>query len=78
MEQEQSTSSNWKTTWMIVGGIAGALIGVGAVYLYVRSVAAEQGGRALEPRSVKPVAVVSVGLAILGVLRQIANLGTED
>ncbi len=75
---EQSTRSNWKTTWMIAGGIAGALIGVGAVYLYERSVEAEQGGTALTPRPVKPVAAVSVGLAILGVLRQIASLGVEE
>ena len=77
MEQEQSTGSNWKMTWMIVGGIAGALIGVGAVYLYIRSVEAEQGGAALAPRPVKPTAAVSIGLAVLGLIRQFANLGAE-
>jgi hypothetical protein len=76
--QEEPTGSNWKTTWMIVGGIAGALIGVGAAYLYIRSVEAEQGGVALAPRTVKPTAAVSVGLTVLGLLRQIASLGAEE
>lgn len=75
---EQKPTRDWKTTWMIAGGIAGALIGVGAVYLYIRSVEAEQGGTALAPRPVKPTAAVSVGLSVLGLLRQIANLGIED
>ena len=75
---EEQATPKWKTQLMIFGGIAGALIGAGAAYLYVRSVEAEQGGQVLEPRRVKPVAAVSVGLAILGVLRQIASLGTED
>ena len=63
---------------MLLGGIAGALIGVGAAYLYVRSVDAEQGGLALTPRPVKPTAAVSVGLSVLGLLRQIANLGMDE
>jgi hypothetical protein len=78
MEQEQSTNPNWKMTWMIAGGIAGALIGVGAVYLYIRSVETEQGGTALTPRPVKPTAAVSVGLTVLSLLRQIASLGAEE
>jgi len=75
--EEQSTPK-WKTQLMIFGGIAGALVGVGAVYLYIRSVEAEQGGTALAPRPVKPAAVVSVGLAVLGLLKQIAGLGAEE
>jgi len=75
---EQQPTRNWKTSWMIAGGIAGALIGVGAVYLYIRSVEAEQGGTAPAPRPGKPTAAVSVGLTVLGLLRQIASLGQED
>ena len=75
---EPNPSSNWKTKLMLLGGIAGALIGVGAAYLYVRSVDAEQGGLALAPRPVKTTAAVSVGLSVLGLLRQIANLGMGE
>jgi len=68
---------DWKTQLMVLGGIAGALVGVSAAYLYVRSVEAEQGGPALAPRPVKPAAAMSVGLSVLSLLRQIASLGTE-
>jgi hypothetical protein len=75
---ETNPGSNWKTKLMLLGGIAGALVGVGAAYLYVRSVDAEQGGLALAPRPVKPTAAVSVGLSVLGLLRQIASLGMDE
>ncbi len=52
--------------------------GTGAAYLYVRSVEAEQGGTALSLRPVRPTAAVSVGLAVLGLLRQIASLGMDQ
>jgi hypothetical protein len=75
---EKSPGMDWKTKLLLFGGIAGALIGAGAAYLYVRSVEAEQGGTALTPRPVKPTAAVSVGLSVLGLLRQIASLGVEE
>ena len=75
---EQQSGLSWKTKLMIFGGVLGALVGAGGAYLYVRSVEAEQGGTALSPRPVKPTAAVSVGLAVLGLLRQIANLGMEE
>jgi len=75
---EQQSGLSWKTKLMLFGGILGALVGAGGAYLYVRSVEAEQGGTALSPRPVKPTAAVSVGLAVLGLLRQIANLGMEE
>ena len=75
---EQKEGANWKTQLMLFGVVAGALVGAGAAYLYVRSVETEQGGNAVAPRPVKPVAAVSVGLSVLGLLRQIAGLGLED
>jgi len=75
---EKSPGMDWKTKLLLFGGIVGALVGVGAAYLYMRSVEAEEGGTALSPRRVKPTAAVSVGLSVLGLLRQIANLGVEE
>ncbi len=77
-DNTESTGMNWKTQLILFGVAAGALVGAGAAYLYVRSVEAEQGGAALAPRPVKPVAAVSVGLTVLGLLRQIAGLGMDD
>ncbi len=75
---EQKEGANWKTQLMVFGVVVGALVGAGAAYLYVRSVETEQGGTAVAPRRVKPAAAVSVGLSVLGLLRQIAGLGLED
>ena len=77
-ENIQSTGTNWKTKLMLFGAAAGALVGAGAAYLYVRSVEAEQGSAALAPRPVKPAAAVAIGLSVLSLLRQIAGLGLED
>jgi hypothetical protein len=77
-DNTESTGMNWKTQLILFGVAAGALVGAGAAYLYVRSVEAEQGGAAVAPRRVKPVAAVSVGLTVLGLLRQIAGLGMDD
>ncbi len=77
-DNTESTGMNWKTRLILFGVAAGALVGAGAAYLYVRSVEAEQGGAALAPRPVKPIAAVSVGLTVLGLLRQIAGLGMDD
>lgn len=77
-DNTESTVMNWKTRLILFGVAAGALVGAGAAYLYVRSVEAEQGGAALAPRPVKPIAAVSVGLTVLGLLRQIAGLGMDD
>lgn len=75
---ENRLGMDWKTQALVLGGVAGVLVGLGAAYLYVRSVEAEQGGVALEPRPIKPTAAVSLGLTILALLRQIATLGQEE
>ncbi len=70
--------SNWKTLVMGAGAAAGLMFGLGAAYLYVKSVEAEQGGMAVAPRPVKPSSAMALGLSLLVLLRQIAGLGTEE
>lgn len=64
---------DWRTKAYIVGGVVGALIGVGAAYVFVNST--EDGERA---RELHPGEAVGIGLAVLAVLRQIAGLGGGD
>ncbi len=71
-------TSNWKTLVMVGGGAAGLLFGLGAAYLYIRSIEAEQGSTAVTPRPVKPSSAMALGLSLLVLLRQIAGLGTEE
>jgi hypothetical protein len=61
---------NWKRKVLIIGGVIGALIGVGGAYLYVQ--------RANDPDhlpTVTPGDGVRLGLLVLGLLRSVAELG---
>jgi len=71
---------------LILGGVAGAALGVAAAWLFLRSVEEEKEVLAVEgaeegavaPRSIGAGQVVRLGVSILGVLRQIVDLGREE
>ena len=67
---------NLRTRVMIVGGVVGALLGVSAAYLYMRSVPIEvdEEGRPRLP-AVQPGKALAVSLGVLTVLKQITGLG---
>jgi hypothetical protein len=67
---------NLKTRVMIVGGVLGALLGVSAAYLYMRSVLIEvdEEGRQRLP-AIQPGKALAVSLGVLTVLKQITGLG---
>lgn len=75
-----------RTKALIIGGVAGAALGVAAAWLFVRSVEEEQEALAIEgagegavaPRSIGVGPVVRLGVSILNVLRQIVDLGREE
>jgi hypothetical protein len=66
---------------LIAGGIAGALIGLAAAFLYVKAnesqIAAVEAGDAEKVGKVSPGEAMTVGLTIIGLLRQIVTLGQE-
>jgi hypothetical protein len=67
---------NLKTRVMIIGGIVGALLGVGAAYLYLQSTGVEvdeEGNERLA--AVQPAKALTLGLGVMTLLRQIAGLG---
>jgi len=64
---------NWRGKAFIVGGVVGALLGLGAAYIYVN--AAEQSG---EPPEVSPGTAVTIGLSLLALLRQVAVIAEGD
>ncbi len=57
---------------LIIGAIIGALIGVGAAYMYANQ-QSEEG----EPLSLKPKDAMNLGVAVIGILRQISELGRK-
>lgn len=67
---------NLRTRVLIFGGILGALIGVAAAYLYLRSapIRVDESGRERLP-AVSPSEALKVGLGILTTIRQIVGLG---
>ncbi len=70
---------------LIIGCVAGAALGVAAAWLFIRSVEEEEtlaiegaAEGAVAPRSIGVGQVVRLGVSILGVLRQIIDLGREE
>jgi hypothetical protein len=65
---------NLRTRVMIIGGVVGALLGVGAAYLYLQSgVEVDEEGNERLP-TVQPAKALTLGLGVMTLLRQIAGL----
>jgi len=62
-------SNSWKTRVLIAGGLIGALLGLGAGFLYVR-VTEETGGS----KKISTGNAVKLAIAALGVVRQASQL----
>ncbi len=68
------TEGNWRPRVFLIGGLAGALIGLLSAYLYVRSVE-ETHGEAVSPSSPKASDAVKLGISLLGIIRTITEWG---
>ncbi len=70
---------NLRQKLLIVGGVAGAVVGVFAAFLYIkaneRRIDAVEAGEAEEMNQVSPGEAISLGVSLLGVLRLISELG---
>ena len=69
---EEREDTSWKITTYVIGGVLGALTGLGTAYLLTRN--AEQKGTRL---SISPTKGVKLGVLLAGLLRSIMNLGEE-
>ena len=67
-EELVTVDKSWKTKTLVVGAVLGALTGVGAAYLLIRQ-ADEDGVQFSSKEGVK------LGITLLGLLRQITQLG---
>ena len=72
IEEESGVELDWKAKTLIVGGVVGALIGVGAAYLYIRNI--EEAGE--EPQLGTKDAL-QLGVSVVSLVRQIANMGKK-
>lgn len=69
MTERNDRFTDWKTKTLVIGTLIGALVGLGGAYLLIQS--AEKRG---EKFSVSPGEGLKLGLLVMGLLRQIAQL----
>jgi hypothetical protein len=65
-------NDSWKTQALVVGGVMGALVGLGAAYLLTKR--ADQKGT---PLAITPGKGVQLGVLLAGLLRSILSLGED-
>ncbi|MEN6409572.1 MAG: hypothetical protein ABFD44_07675 [Anaerolineaceae bacterium] len=61
---------NWKTKFLIIGAVVGALTGLGAAYILVQRAESSQ-----EKPKLTAGDGVKIGMGLLGVLRMISDSG---
>jgi hypothetical protein len=69
---EQRPDETWKVKTLVVGGLLGALVGLGAALLLTKR--AEQKGTSL---TITPGKGVQLGVMLAGLLRSLMNLGED-
>jgi hypothetical protein len=69
-EMLETIVANPKPKILILGGLIGALMGVGAAYLFIQR--AEREERAL---AISPAEGIKLGLVALGAMKQFAQMG---
>ena len=66
---------------LLIGGVAGALIGLTAAFLYVKAnedqIAAVEAGKAESVSRISPGEGLAVTLAVVTLLRQIVGMGSR-
>lgn len=67
-----SNGTNWKTRTYLIGAAVGLLLGLLSAYLFVR---ASSESPSAKPKQVKTVDLMKMTLAVLGLVRQFAELG---
>ena len=70
---EETGRENWKSKTLLFGALVGALVGVGAAYLMVQRADKEGGSVRMGTGE-----GIKLGLLVLGLLRQVAQLGDGD
>jgi gas vesicle protein len=69
---EERIDGSWKARALVIGGLLGAITGVGAAFLLTKR--AEQQGKELD---ISPGKGVQLGVMIVGLLRSILSLGED-
>jgi hypothetical protein len=71
MTNNLNVNETWKTKLLVIGGVLGALVGLGTAYLLVRE--AEEKGSG--PPEISTADAVKATVGVIGLMRGIASLG---
>jgi H+/Cl- antiporter ClcA len=71
----KQSAPDWKMRVYVVGVLAGAVFGIFTSYLYARAAEEDHKGDKAEPRPPSTGELLTLGLALLGLVRQISELG---
>jgi hypothetical protein len=66
--------ANWKMRTYLAGAAAGLIIGLLSAYFFAR--ASEENGKE-SPARIRTMDALKLGVALLGILRQITDLGAD-
>ena len=67
---EDRTEMDWRAKALVIGGVIGALAGLGAAYLYIRNI--EETG---EKPALATKDAMTIGFSLLSLVKQVASLG---
>lgn len=70
MDENPVVESNWKAKALFVGALVGALVGLGSAYLLVQRAESQDGEMRMGTGE-----GIKLGLLVLGLLRQVSQLG---
>jgi hypothetical protein len=71
MQEETQEQMNWRTKFILIGGILGAVVGSATAYLMARTAEENQSG----PPAISTSDAVKAAVAVIGTVRGIAALG---
>ena len=70
-----SEEQNWKRSTYMLGAALGTVLGLLSAYFYARAADEDATRSGSKPRSIPTKQVLSLSLAVLGLIRQIAEMG---
>lgn len=73
-----SNNNNWKFETYVRGSVIGLMVGIIAAYLYTRAAEENLLGDGEEHRTIGASDMVKISLTILGLVRQITDMGSSS